>query len=162
MIRPGTSRDSADMGRIYCLAWQRAYAGIVPEEFLNALRPESCAPPPEVIAPDGCRVYEEAGRVVGLVNFGPDRDDGAGGLAEVRTIYVLPQYWRRGIGRALMRAAADAVRDAGYPGYFLWVLAENVRARRFYESVGLRFTGEERVIEIAAKPLSESRYILEF
>lgn len=162
MIRPGTGRDSTDMGRIYCLAWQRAYAGIVPDEFLESLSPENCAPPPAVIAPDGCRVYEDAGRVVGLVNFGPDRDCGAGGLAEVRTIYVLPEYWRRGIGRALMRAAAGAVRDAGYPGFFLWVLTENARARRFYESMGLRFTGEVREIEIAGKPLSESRYILNF
>ena len=162
MIRPGTGRDSADMGRVYCLAWQQAYAGIVPGEFLKALRPEECAPPPEKVTPGSCRVYETDGRVVGLVNFGPGRDDDAGGLAEVRTIYVLPEYWRRGIGRALMRAAADAVRDAGYPGYFLWVLTENARARRFYESVGLCFSGETRVKEIAGKPLSESRYILNF
>lgn len=162
MIRPGTGRDSADMGRVYCLAWQQAYAGIVPGEFLKALRPEDCAPPSEAITPDGCRVYEDAGRVVGLVNFGSDRDGGAGALAEVRTIYVLPEYWHRGIGRALMGAAADAVRDAGYPGFFLWVLTENARARRFYESVGLRFTGEEREIEIAGRKLRESRYIFEF
>lgn len=162
MIRPGTGRDSADMGRIYCLAWQRAYAGIVPDEFLESLSAENCAPPPEVIAPDNCRVYEEAGRAVGLVNFGPARDGGADDLAEVRTIYVLPEYWRKGIGRVLIRAAADAIRDAGYPGFFLWVLTENIRARRFYESMGLRFTGEERAMEIAGKQLSESRYILEF
>ncbi len=162
MIRPGTVRDSADMGRIYCLAWQQAYAGIVPDEFLKSLRPENCAPPPELIAQNGCRVYEHEGRAVGLVNFGPDRDGGTDGMAEVHTIYVLPEYWRRGIGRALIRAAADAVRDEGYSGFFLWVFTENARARRFYESMGLRLTGDQRANEIAGKPLSESRYIYEF
>lgn len=47
-------------------------------------------------------------------------------------LYVDPTYYRRGIGRALLRFAVSII------GPHAWtvVLAENVRARRLYESEG--------------------------
>lgn len=47
-------------------------------------------------------------------------------------LYVDPNYYRRGIGRALLRFAVSVI------GPHAWtvVLAENVRARRLYESEG--------------------------
>lgn len=47
-------------------------------------------------------------------------------------LYVDPTYYRRGIGRALLRFAVNVI------GPHAWtvVLAENVRARRLYESEG--------------------------
>ncbi len=47
-------------------------------------------------------------------------------------LYVDPSYYRRGIGRALLRFAVGVI------GPHAWtvVLAENIRARRLYESEG--------------------------
>jgi GNAT superfamily N-acetyltransferase len=51
-------------------------------------------------------------------------------------LYVLPEYWGRGVGTALMRAAIDELRDLGMRDAALWVLRDNQPARRFYESLG--------------------------
>ena len=157
MIRGGNSGDSAAMGRIYCEAWKKAYAGIVPGEFLGSLSPEMTAPPPERISPDNCFVYDIDGEAVGLVNFGEVREAGIAGAAEIHSIYVRPDHWQGGIGRKLFAAACEKLAAAGYKKLILWTLAENTRARAFYERMGMKAFGE-REIEIAGKVLSETGY----
>lgn len=158
MIRGGIGSDSPAMGKVYCEAWRTAYRGIVSEEFLNELTPETAAPPPESISQDNTLVCVEDGRVVGLVNFGQGRD--ADGY-ELRSIYVLPGYWRKGVGRRLFTAAAEVIEAAGNAGFYLWVLTDNARARRFYESMGMQPVGR-RVTEIAGRELPETCYSLIF
>jgi RimJ/RimL family protein N-acetyltransferase len=46
----------------------------------------------------------------------------------------------------MQRVLAD-VRAEGYPRITLWVLAENVRARRFYERSGFRLSGATHVLQ---------------
>lgn len=152
MIRNGTANDSLPMGRVYCGAWKAAYAGIVPQDFLDALTPEMAAPPAGRITPENSRVYEVGGVVAGLISFAHSGDEG-----EIRSIYVLPEYWKGGIGRKLFSEACRALRDAGCGKVFLWVLTENARARAFYERMGMKPAGEH-TITIAGKELSETRY----
>lgn len=155
MIRGGQKYDSPGMGRVYCEAWKAAYAGIVPQEFLDGLTPESSAPPAEKISAENCLVYEDGGIVAGLVTFGPTRDGGDAG--EIRTLYVLPGFWRNGAGSELFATALQKMKDAGYRRVCVWTLTENGRARRFYEKMGM-INADERQIEIAGKMLSETRY----
>lgn len=157
MIRGGTGADSLAMGRVYCEAWKQAYDGMVPSDFLDRLTPEMAAPPAERISPENSLVCEENGTVCGLVNFGPSRDPDTAGMAEIRSIYVLPDSWRRGTGRMLFEGAVEKLRCAGYKKLFLWVLADNSRARSFYERMGMKKAGK-RMTEIAGKTLPEVRY----
>ena len=154
MIRGGSGADSAAMGRIYCEAWKKAYAGIVPDEFLNWLTPEKSAPPAERISPDNCLVYDVDGEAVGLVSFGPAR---SGEGSEIYSIYVRPSYWKSGIGGSLFAAARDKLAQAGHKRLMLWTLTENQPARAFYERMGMRQAGG-RTIEFAGKELSETGY----
>jgi RimJ/RimL family protein N-acetyltransferase len=43
-----------------------------------------------------------------------------------------PEYWGRGIGVAFVSAARSNLFALGFRNAFLWVLAGNVRAERFY------------------------------
>ena len=158
MIRCAAEADRFAIGRIYCRAWQAAYRGLVSDEFLDSLTDEGCAPPPGRIADGNCLVFEKDGAAVGLVNFGPGRDGEE--MAEIRTIYVLPDCWRGGIGAELLKAAIAELRLRGYSWVFLWTLEGNARARSFYEKQGMRHTGL-RDIEIAGKSLTECRYEIE-
>jgi ribosomal protein S18 acetylase RimI-like enzyme len=54
---------------------------------------------------------------------------------------VAPGAQRRGLARALLRAAMAGARDAGYPRLVLHVLADNPAAVRLYESEGWRPLG---------------------
>jgi len=57
------------------------------------------------------------------------------GLAHVSALFVDPDHWRRGIARALLEAAEDAMRAAGYDRAQLWTL-EGSPAERLYRALG--------------------------
>lgn len=162
MIRPATGKDRLGLGAVYCRSWQAAYQGILPQSFLDSLTPESSAPPADRIRPENNYIYEETDKVVGLVNFGENRDSHSEKWGEIRSIYVLPTHWKQGIGCKLFLAASAALKAAGYDGFYLWVLADNRRARTFYAQMGMAFSGEERTIQIAGKDLSEVKYEYHF
>ena len=153
-------KDAAAIGRVYCEGWKAAYRGLMPDFFLNALTPENCAPKPDHIAPDRRFVAEVDGEVVGTVTFGKGREDAS--MAEIQSIYVLPEYWNRGLGSALFRAVVDTAKAQGYPGLYVWTLEGNLRAKAFYEHMGMTTNGETREFEIAGAYLQEMRYRLDW
>jgi ribosomal protein S18 acetylase RimI-like enzyme len=63
-----------------------------------------------------------------------------------------------GVGRALIRAGEERLRELGYRTVVLWVLDGNERAQRFYESEGWTLDGEQRTIEFVGEPIPEVRY----
>lgn len=159
MIRFGQNADRLSIGRVYAQAWKAAYKGMAPQSFLDALTDENCAPPEGKVT--NCFVAEENGEIIGVVNFGSCRNACSMRVGELRSIYVLPQYWRTGVGNALFRAASAQLREDGYDGFYLWVLKENARARRFYARMGMEESGAEREIEIGGARLEEVRYTMQ-
>jgi GNAT superfamily N-acetyltransferase len=70
-------------------------------------------------------------------NGGRSRAAVAGSDARpLERLYTLASEWGRGTGPALMHAALTSLRQHSYLEAVLWVLAENARARRFYERCG--------------------------
>ncbi|HEY7273731.1 MAG TPA: GNAT family N-acetyltransferase [Actinoplanes sp.] len=145
VLRPLTDADVDAVAAVHVRTWQVGYAGIMPDEVLNALDPAVFAesrrsrnawPGAQTV------VAEDDGTIVGFTSFGPHRREHGGsefvpGIGEIYAIYVTPERWGTGVGRALMTAARDALAAAGDAEMRLWVLTENVRARRFYERAGM-------------------------
>ena len=156
MIRHAEQRDAAAIGRVYCAGWKAAYTGLMPAFFLNALTPENCAPKPDHIAPNRRFVTELDGEVVGTVTFGKGREDG--NMAEIQSIYVLPEHWKKGQGSALFQTVCDRAKELGFPGLYVWTLDGNTRAKAFYEAMCMTATGECREFEIAGSYLPEVKY----
>jgi GNAT superfamily N-acetyltransferase len=102
--------------------------------------------------------------VAGFVTFGPDRDTpppAAGdpvALGELYAVNLAPRAWGRGVGRALVRAAADGLRALGHDEAVLWVVPANGRARRLYESERWHADGAERAFELYGVSVPEVRY----
>ena len=61
--------------------------------------------------------------------------------SELLTIAVRPTERRRGLGRRLLTAVIDHVREAGARTLFLEVGADNPPARALYEAMGFRVIG---------------------
>jgi len=140
------------MGQVYCLAWKTAYADLLPRAFLENLTQENCEPPKEKIEKSGALVFEENGKILGLAHFGKSRD--GEDVQELYALYVLPEEWRKGVGKALFQAAGKEMGEA----FFLWTMKDNTRARRFYEKMGMALTGNERRISIGGTDISEVQY----
>ncbi|WP_174372177.1 GNAT family N-acetyltransferase [Nocardia araoensis] len=62
-------------------------------------------------------------------------------MVEISKMYVLPGHHGTGVSTALMNAALDWARAEGYPGVWLGVNQENVRAQRFYAKHGFTEVG---------------------
>lgn len=56
--------------------------------------------------------------------------------AEIGALYVAPDHWREGTGRALLMAALGELSEGGLRDVILWVLPENRAAPAFYERFG--------------------------
>jgi GNAT superfamily N-acetyltransferase len=103
-------------------------------------------------------VAERDGELVGLTTFGTSRDPGAPStVAEVRSFYVAPSSWRRGVGRALMSRLLADLPEMGFAFATLWSFAANDRANAFYEAQGFTRDGAERREDVWANVL-EARY----
>jgi RimJ/RimL family protein N-acetyltransferase len=147
LIRPGTPEDAEATARIHVDSWAAAYTfgGPSLEQRLDL----HGRFPPSFVA-------EVAGEIAGFVAVGPSRDPDADG--ELYTIYVDPSHWGTGVGRELIRAGEQRLRELGYRRVVLWMLDGNARARRFYESAGWMLDGERRTIEFVGESLPEVRF----
>jgi GNAT superfamily N-acetyltransferase len=89
-------------------------------------------------------VHEEAGSTVGVAGSQAEWLDG---------LYVLPEWWSRGVGRSLHDEVLERQRAAGIQRCQLWVLERNDRARRFYERLGWTENGDTRVVPFPPHPV---------
>jgi ribosomal protein S18 acetylase RimI-like enzyme len=85
-------------------------------------------------------------------------DDEAVGVVSVghgvlQTLYVMPEFWSRGIGSTLHDLALDRLREGNVQEARLWTLTENHRARAFYEKRGWSLTGRTRVVPFPPHPI---------
>jgi GNAT superfamily N-acetyltransferase len=80
------------------------------------------------------------------------------GAGELYAINVDPDHWGTGAGRALLLAAHAQLARLGYHEAVLWVLPDNHRARRSYETAGWVADGAERSAEVQGVVVPEVRY----
>src|SRR5688572_17674501 len=158
-IRPAIERDAAGIAKVYVDAWRSAYAAILPHRGLLAMSYERQTRQWSSTIRGRAELHavivatEADHGVVGFASFGPARfgDRPAAGrfaaadekVGEVYTLYVLPDFQERGIGRQLLTAAFAALVERHYGCGFLWVLRDNP-FRYFYERVGGKAVAERR------------------
>jgi ribosomal protein S18 acetylase RimI-like enzyme len=90
----------------------------------------------------GALVAELDGEVAGYVSLGrPTRLESNRHVVSVHGLAVAPAFQRRGVGRELLRAAADEARGRGARRLTLRVLGTNAGARALYEACGFTVEG---------------------
>jgi ribosomal protein S18 acetylase RimI-like enzyme len=134
-----TDEEIKGKAYVHWKSWHEAYTGIVSQEYLDKLTLEKC----EKMAfswRDNIIVAKENGNVIGFVCYG-DRGEEAPDVGEIFALYVLADYYGKGVGRKLMDVALEKIKH--FSQVRLWVLKENRRAIRFYEKCGFQPDGTE-------------------
>jgi GNAT superfamily N-acetyltransferase len=163
VVRTAVAADAPGIAAVHIETWRAAYVGLVPQPILDRLSIERrLAFWSEHLANPGesrTWVAEADGRIVGFAGTAlPTADDLPAGTAELEMIYLLPETWHRGVGRALLRAAVDDLAERGFGTAILWVFTANDRARRFYEANGWRADGTAQMLDFDGTPVEEIRY----
>jgi ribosomal protein S18 acetylase RimI-like enzyme len=149
-VREAKSGDADAIARVHVRAWKEAYRGLIPDDVIVARaeqRQEEWGSRLEEQQEREHVVVAQLGEeIVGFAAGGPSPDDdlNPAATAEVSGLYVDPDFWRQGVGRALLAELLFRFRSKGFRSATLWVLAENMPARSFYEGLGWKLDGTER------------------
>src|SRR6266480_5196911 len=153
-VRSATADDAQAIGAVFDAAVRAGWTYLgelaqkpmfAPEDWDQLVADHG---PPKVLLV----ATDRAGQVVGYTAAHPD--DG-----EMFLLFVHPADAGRGIGRALLSAAHDALRAAGCRQAYLYTHEQNERALAVYESAGYRRDGSVRESEFGGTTIRELRIV---
>jgi ribosomal protein S18 acetylase RimI-like enzyme len=162
-IRPARLEDALGIGKVQVESWRSSYKGLIDDVFLATLSYERRA---QVWSqnltdpPNSSFLYiaeTSPGDIVGFASAGPEHDGDPIYKGELYAIYLLQQAQRQGLGRKLVDIVMEKLWKCGFSSMLLWVLKDNLPARKFYAALG----GEplrEKPIEIGSQVLTEVAY----
>lgn len=164
LIRPAVIADSEGIARVHTASWQSAYRGLLPDSWLDALRWEDRKVRWDAILSSDTRgkvfvAVTKDNEILGFASIGASRDEDEEQerVHELYAIYLRPDHWGKGIGRALLSAVMKEVPKSA-TRMELWVLEDNKRGRNFYERQGFRLDGATKLAQIDGYELEEVRY----
>ncbi|MCI0413440.1 GNAT family N-acetyltransferase [bacterium] len=139
LIRTATPNDAGIIAQIDVDSMRPAYSGILPKSYLAKLSVREHKKNWKKRLKETetfVLVAENAEReVLGYAYAGRTRKQDPIYAGEIYRIYIHPSHQRRGVGRSLMRVAAERLAAEGIDSLLIWVLAANP-ARKFYEALG--------------------------
>ena len=161
-LRPANPDDALEVARVHVRSWQAAYRSLLPDEYLDQLRPEDRAQRYDFAHLDPQKPWTivaiENGQICGFASTSPSRDPDLPGHGELCALYVDPEWWSQRVGLALVEAARTRLYTHGHRNALLWLLAGNVRAARFYQCDHWAPDGQRRTDTVWGLTVDEFRY----
>jgi GNAT superfamily N-acetyltransferase len=159
-IRSAVLKDASAIAWVQVQTWQRAYRGIVADNFLDRMSVEDRAKRWfELLQQQNSITFvaaPEGQQIIGFANGGPERDGRKDFQAELYGLYVHPNWQRQGIGKRLVAPFVDWLLKSDRKSMIVWTLADSP-FRRFYEGLGGQLVGQ-RDIGIGHQNLVEVAY----
>jgi ribosomal protein S18 acetylase RimI-like enzyme len=162
-IRTAATDDGREIANVHVTSWRHAYRGLLAEGYLDGLSTDELTDHWERVIdtlPQNERllVAEAGGSVVGYAHTGPSRGaDAAPPIGELYSLYVRPDHWDLGVGRAIHDAGLEGMAGDGYRRATLWMLGTNDRARRFYGRQGWTTVAGRRTQEFGGQKVVDER-----
>jgi GNAT superfamily N-acetyltransferase len=155
-VRAARVDDAGDVASVQAATWRSSYAGVLPDDVLSAVTPQSLAPQWDgaIRTSPSPRhrvlVACEGRRVVGFASVAPGADPDADPTddADLLELAVDPGHRGAGHGSRLLAAAVDVLRDAGFATARHWVNADDDEAREFLVSAGWAPDGATRELDL--------------
>ncbi|MCM3609839.1 GNAT family N-acetyltransferase [Planococcus sp. MERTA32b] len=158
-IRKATLADAKGIARVHVDSWIATYRNIVPDTYLDQLSYEAREQLwTENLKAENNFVAENDDReIIGFADGGKERTGKYAKLqGELYSIYILPEYQGKGIGRSLMKRVVQHLKANGQNSMLVWVLEENP-SRAFYEKMGGKEV-DRKTLTVSGKVLTEIAY----
>ncbi len=141
VVRRARPEDAEALAHLHLDVWDDAYTGLMPQRILDERREKTTDRVDRwraILAGDHSNLLADGpDGLVGFANAGPGRDNDVDIDLELWALYVRAGSWGTGVGYALFEETV------GDRAAYLWVLAGNDRAIRFYERQGFRRDGTD-------------------
>lgn len=153
IIRKMLATDYSGKGYVHYTSWMETYTGIIKQEYLDSMSLERSIEIAQQY-PENTYVAVSNGKIIGFASYSKSRDD-IDNTGEIMAIYVLREYSKKGIGKALMDKCLEEL--SNYKKVHVWVLSSNENAIEFYEHIGFQLDGVEKEVDIKTTVLHEVR-----
>lgn len=163
LIRYANLDDSDILGKIHFESLQVAFKDIIPDyvlknDFCVERRIKGFIRELSQISPKTAIVFE-GNEPAGLISFGKCRyGNNDKSWIEIWRVYLIPKFWGTGVAKELMEWGINEILKENFTNIELWVLEENIRAKKFYEKNGFKHDNTVQIINMD-KELKELRYI---
>ena len=131
-IRRAAQSDFQSIAAIHAESWKDSYADDLPATFLTGRIDRVLVQhwSEFEIQRDDVVLVAEEGSLVGFAAIW------CRPIPFIDNLHVIPSQRSKGIGNALMKAAAKELIHKGHQTAYLWVFESNEKAIRFYERLG--------------------------
>lgn len=158
-IRPLAGTDDwMAVSNIYERSWKYAYRGIIPDTWLARIPAGQWANGLKASGRLSLLLFAD-GQMCGSSSYCHARMEEMQGYGEIVSMYLLPEAMHKGYGYQFMQAVVSGLRDLGYQKVYLWVLEDNMNARRFYERFGFVPNGRRQTDTFDGKEVAELMYV---
>jgi ribosomal protein S18 acetylase RimI-like enzyme len=146
-IVPAQLADADALQTLHLLTWKATYRDHAAEPWYgeqlaaHGLRDWQEIVRTQAAHGGGMLIAREPDAIIGFSQYGPAEDDGSGVIGHIHRLYVHPARQRTGVGRSLLAASVERLRQNGARAAALWVLESDQRARAFYERMGWKPDG---------------------
>ena len=156
-----TREFAFDMGYVHSYSWQKAYTGIIPDEIIKTFTPENRAKIFLDVLENPLEEYylfKVDDRPAGIASLAKSHEKNMPNyIGEIYSIYFHPDFWGPEVTQKGFQFCINRLKNLGFSEITIWVLNDNLRAKRFYERNGFKLDGNSKEIEIGVK-LLEVRY----
>ncbi|UOQ46779.1 GNAT family N-acetyltransferase [Gracilibacillus caseinilyticus] len=147
-IRKARPEDAKAIAEVHVQSWKATYHELLDEQDISnttiehrQILWETVLKLPRKQQP--VTVIEENGSIVGFISGGKERTDRFGYDGEIYAIYLLPTHQRKGLGKQLLTAFTEEMKELGYRSLLVWVLTKNP-THQFYLQLGAQRIEQEQ------------------
>jgi len=144
-VRTATSKDVAQLAKIHVDTLRISHRGLIPDSVLDSLTYHQREQVFLAILASGdtqCLAAQSGKELVGFASCGTRKHGPEHYQAEIYMIYVLPEHQMKDVGKKLMGAVGDHLRQNGFTSALLWALSSSA-SRGFFEALGGQIVAEE-------------------
>ncbi len=155
-VRVGWADDAPAIAAVQVRAWRQEYAGLLPQEIIDALDPDDFAEAWQASltkSPDARNrvlVALERNTVRGFAVTGPGQDPDCDPVAdgEIVELTVDPDQTRQGHGSRLVQACAETLKADRFSRAVTWLASTDDVRRGFLTSAGWAADGAHRELDL--------------